>query len=119
MALILYNSASAGTGSSFDMSQQYDMGLVVFVPSASYGAGGVMLVGKLVDANSTNTNGTASFSPLTALSLAATNNTAQTVTLTAGGLYYYQNVGGLAVKVVVDSVDGQNVIVAANPILKR
>jgi len=119
MALILYSSASAGTGSSFDMSNNYDVGLVVFVPSASYGTAGVKLVARLVDSDGKNADGAASFVPLAGMSLAATDNTAQAVALTAGGLYYYQNVGGLAIKVQSDNLAGQTVTVVANKILKR
>lgn len=119
MALILFSSASAGTGSAFNMAQQMDQGLMVFVPSASYGTVGFKLTGKLVDSDGMNANNTASFYDLSAIPLSASTDATRIINITSPGLYFYPYVGGLQVQALASPAAANTVTIVANLILKR
>lgn len=118
MALILYSSASAGTGSDIQLPENFDTGLMVFVPSASYAAVGVKVVARLSGSDGMNGNGTASYYDISGIPLSSSSDTTRIVNIVTGGLYYYPNVGGLTVRVLAGNA-GNTVTVVGNPILKR
>jgi hypothetical protein len=117
MAYTLFSSGAAGTGSEISMSGIYDVGLMVFVPSASYSTLGVKLIGRLFDDAGIQQNGTASYFDLAAQPISTSNNSTLVTTITQGGLYFYPYVGGCAVRMI--SAQTGSVTISANPILKR
>lgn len=109
MPQLLFVSASSGTGSEFSLGENRAVDLVIHVPSASYGAQGVQLWGRLTDHSG-------SYSPLQATPL---SGSALQRIITLEGLYRYADVGGTTIRARVEKSGSTELTIAANTILKK
>lgn len=119
MSLLLFTGSVAATGTFTPTTEYFAADLVIQVPSASYTAAGVYLVGMLNSQGVGGNNFTSSAVTLPCYAMTGSTTTPNQTVITAPGLYFYPNVGGLLVSAVVSPSAANTASIAGNVILRR